>query len=349
MITEYRQEATKYGDRYISNCGYSYGIKYQIEQHNKNCLLCRSLLGTTKAKLRSKEDILKGFLLGYRFPIDETRFKYSSDETGIKWGWSGDTYLLSLNHKIIIRNYELDPVYRGITYGHYLPDTWQLKAWIRDMNVNKKIIELPLSFLRRFQYDFIEILDIKPNKYDQDVNILFRLKMTFQDDGKDFKYFLFLDDDNKMNLIELPKEAKRVQDALLTLYPKFITNRQETLRQGDLFFEPIKDLNSDLMDKTIDKVYRNTESKEVKEYYHKYAKYPDTTICSPNTGQKTNHYSQQLTYYDVLGYQIVKGYIKHKNKDHPTLRLNPKYWYYVHQNNAINSWNIEKDGNINRD
>lgn len=348
MITEYRQEKTEYGDRYVSNCGYSYGIKSQIDQHNNNCLLCRSILGKTKAKLRSKEDILKGFLLGYRFPIDETRFKYNGDETSIKWGWSGDTYLLSLNHKIIIRNYELDPVYRGITYGHYLPATWELRSWIRDMRIDKKIIELPLSFLRRFQYDFIEILDIKPNRHDQDINILFRLKMTFQDDGKDFKYFLFLDDDNKMNLIELPKESKRVQDALLSLYPKNVKYRQETLRQGDLFFEPIHDLDIEIMDKTIEKVYRNTESKEVKEYYQKYAKYPDTTIVN-DKGERTNHYSQQLTYYTVLGLPIVKGYIKHKNKDHPTLRLNPKYWYWIHQNNAINSWNIEKDGLVNRD
>lgn len=160
-----------------------------------------------------------------------------------------------------------------------------------------------------------------------------------------YAYFLFNPQRKtagKQFICELPAPAKMVGHARFLLIPKEIAGKDRVLRQGDLFFVPIRPFSDD--DAWVNEAIMNIGSKkssmlvvQKKDFSIGGHVVSEAIIVFYNAG--SGRRTIDSTYVMKV---VVRGYVRHAQ--HGRLKLGDgERWYLVYPNTALSSWGFEED------
>jgi len=141
---------------------------------------------------------------------------------------------------------------------------------------------------------------------------------------------------NKDFICKLKEKVNDVEQALNSLNPIPIEERNGVLRQGEFFFKPIGTstvLKNLINEKYVDKILTGKKIKSLKDYALEQKAFSDwQDFITYN-----HHKPAKLI---VLKDNIIfcGGQVKHIRREHKVLRLQKNIWYQMIKNTAVQSW-----------
>lgn len=312
----------QYGDMSI------YKGWHNHRRHLDKCRACHVVLGLSKAKvLQTQQQTANLFGIG----------KDGFNANGVE---SKDGFLTYRGNiravrttKGIIVNSQLDSI--NVGFGSVYPP-----------KPTKNVIgELPLGTIRRMtnRGDFGWMKEIKVLDQNREEHWVRDSLIS----AIGYKLLITRDTNHRQYVIELPllNGSETVADAVECLKP-YIVKRHEkfgikVVRQGEFYFIPVETLK----DSDISDIIGVETHKEVEYRYNGYDKpktpQVKTTLLFPSVDNQEDTHHRATKHGFYKGFNVVKGTVRHENRDHKMLKLPKNTWCVVAKNMQVSSLTVE--------
>lgn len=341
----------------------------QIQNHVKNCTACKIVLGISKATLLNSYEVVRLFAIGVTNKksssevSEDNVLRFHRDLHAIR-NFAGQIIVNSQCQSVgsfmsVSRPHRIDNAIRlplDTISSAFFPSVWREE--LRDKLAQIEILD-SADIEKEFVYNAVLFNvygrthnpdNTKNMDTDQHITVLYGLDTN----NRDLNEFL----------AQVPTGTKTVMDAIEFLKPELVKlaeREQYTVkRHGDLYFIEIP--KTEVI--AHDVIKAKYVEKEITDYSYQYMteSNPEGTykrirqfLETPKilkvfgTRHRVTAIANMADPHRVFGnLPIVKGTVRHEGRQHRMLRLGEN-WHIPVQNNALNSWQVERAGRANRD